>query len=29
MLVEVARMHPQAWPGVRDTGSVEEIRKAS
>ncbi|MEU3035523.1 hypothetical protein ACIBWG_30195 [Streptomyces griseoaurantiacus] len=29
MLVEVARMDPRAWPGVRDTGSVEEIRKAS
>ncbi|MGW1658900.1 hypothetical protein [Streptomyces atratus] len=27
-LVEVARMEPQAWPDVRDPGSVEEIREA-
>ncbi|MFJ4633420.1 hypothetical protein [Streptomyces sp. NPDC088847] len=27
-LVEVARMNPQAWPDVRDPGSVEEIREA-
>ncbi|WP_435861721.1 hypothetical protein [Streptomyces milbemycinicus] len=27
-LVEVARMDPQAWPDVRDPGSVEEIREA-
>lgn len=27
-LVEVARMDPQAWPDVRDPGSVEEILEA-
>jgi hypothetical protein len=27
-LVEVARMDPRAWPDVRDSGSVEEIREA-
>ncbi|MFE7045461.1 hypothetical protein ACFU9X_40455 [Streptomyces atratus] len=27
-LVEVTRMEPQAWPDVRDPGSVEEIREA-
>jgi hypothetical protein len=27
-LVEVARMNRRAWPDVRDSGSVEEIREA-
>ncbi|MCX5327845.1 hypothetical protein [Streptomyces sp. NBC_00140] len=27
-LVEVVRQDPQAWPDVRDPGSVEEIREA-
>jgi hypothetical protein len=27
-LVEVVRMDPRAWPDVRDSGSVEEIREA-